>query len=121
MRLHLLDFDFSEDAEGHGSFEAMAAADRRHLEALRQEVVDVLDWATRTFGDAAPLEEGGEWDYQLHGVQEVVTPLAAHFDRATRSIALQPQGEGVPRVTLTLTVVGSEAFCAAFRAAFALD
>jgi hypothetical protein len=121
MQLRFLDFDFSGDADGHGSFDAMAAAGAQQLAVLQAEVVQVLDWAHRQFGAPAPAEDGGEWDYELQGVQELVTPLAASFDAAGPGLVLQPQGAGTVRLTLTLTVGGSEQFCAAFRAAFGVD
>lgn len=115
--LAYLDFDYSEDAEGHGSFDAMAAAAPAQLDALQAEVARVLDWAQRTFGAPAPLEEGGEWDAELQGVRELATPLAVHH-RAGRGLVLEDAGAAAQRVTLTVTLVGTPAFCDAFREAF---
>lgn len=121
MRLRFLEFDFSDDGEGHGSFDAMAAADPAQLDALKREVLSVLAWCNRQFGPAAPLEEGGDWDHALQAVQEVVTPLSARVDAGHAALDLQPQGAGIPRVTLSLTLVGTDAFCAAFRDAFGIE
>lgn len=117
--LAYLDFDYSEDAEGHGSFDAMAAAAPAQFDALQAEVVRVLDWAQRHFGPPAPLEEGGEWDVELQGVRELATPLAVRY-RAGQGLELQDAGRAAQRTTLTLTLVGTPAFCDALRQAFAL-
>ena len=119
MALHYLDFDFSGDAEGHGSFDAMASAHPDQLPALQAELVRVLDWAERSFGPAAPLDEGGEWDYELQGQREASTRLDVRY--ATGRLELRESGAAVPRVTLSLTLSGSAAFCEALRRAFALD
>lgn len=120
MELQYLDFDFSGDAHGQGSFDAMAAAGPAQLGLLQAEVVRVLDWAERQFGSPAAPDEGGEWDYALHGVREVATPLAVDWRPGAAQLQLQPGEPDPPRVTLTLTLTGSEAFCAAFREAFAV-
>ncbi|NML47236.1 hypothetical protein HHL11_26045 [Ramlibacter sp. G-1-2-2] len=121
MALDWLDFDFSGDEEGHGSFDAMAAALTAQLPALQAEVLRVLAWAEHVFGAPAPLEEGGAWDYELQGVQEVATPLDVSVDLSAHKIALQPGTSASPRFTLSLTVTGSEDFCDAFRAEFGVD
>jgi hypothetical protein len=95
MQLHYLDFDFSDEESGRGSFDAMACVTSARLPAVRQEVAEVLAWTSAAFGPAGALEDEGEWDYAL---QEVVEPDA--------------------RTTLTLTLGGSPAFCDAFRDAF---
>ena len=117
--LAYLDFDFSEDAEGHGSFDAMAAVAPERLGALQAEVVRVLDWARAGFGEPAPLEEGGEWDVELQGVREVATPLDVRY-LPGRGLALDDGGPGSQRTTLTVTLSGTAAFCDAFRQVFAL-
>src|SRR5689334_18145966 len=116
--LSYLEFDHSDDEEGHGSFDAMAAVDERRLPALQAEIVRVLAWARGRFGAPAPLEEGGEWDCALGGTREVATPLAVHWDERAGTLELRACGDAAPRVTLTLTLVGTAAFCDAFRAAF---
>jgi hypothetical protein len=119
MNLVHLDFDSSEDAQGAGTFDAMAAATPAQLAALQAEVVRVLDWAHREFpGEHGPLDEGGEWDYELQGVQEVPTTLDVAYDAAARTLELRPGAAGPARVTLSLTLTGTAAFCAAFRQEF---
>lgn len=120
MQLHYLDFDFSGDAHGHGTFDAMASVAPPQLPVLQEEVLRVLDWAERHFGPAAALEEGGEWDFALHGNSEVATPLAVRYVPGAGRLDLQPGTPGPARVTLTLTLTGTEAFCAALRTAFAI-
>ena len=121
MTLNYLDFDFSEDAQGHGSFDAMASAAPPQLPALQAEVLRVLDWAHREFaGIRGPLDEGGDWDYELQGVQEVATTLDVRYDEHARRLLLQPGATGAPRVTLSLTLSGTAGFCAAFGKAFGL-
>jgi hypothetical protein len=119
MVLHYLDFEFSGDAEGGGSFDALASAHPDQLPALQAEVVRVLDWAERSFGPAAPLDEGGEWDYELQGLREASTRLEVRY--ATGRLEWRESGAPVPRLTLSLTLSGSPAFCDALRQAFALD
>ena len=118
MKLHYLEFDYSEDADGHGSFDAMASAGPAQLAALEAEVMQVLAWAHRGPGRRGPLDEGGEWDYELQGVQEVATTLDVAYDPSAPRLALEPGSTGAPRVTLSLTISGTPQFCDAFRAQF---
>ena len=121
MTLDYLDFDFSEDADGHGSFDAMASAAPAQLAALQAEVLRVLEWAHHDFaGQRGPLDDGGDWDYELQGVQEIATPLEVRYDPAAVRLQLEPGATGAPRVTLSLTLSGTPQFCAAFRDAFAI-
>ena len=118
MALDYLAFDFSADADGGGSFEAMASVAAEHWPALQSEVLRVLDWARRTFGPPTALEDGGEWDCALHAVREIVTPLAVDYVPGAPELHLRPGRDDPPRITLTLTLSGSEAFCEALREAF---
>jgi hypothetical protein len=120
MALHYLDFETSEDDAGHGSFDAMASVSTAQLAALQAEVVRVLDWAHGAFGAPGPLDEGGEWDCELQGVREVPTTLDVRYDAGSRRLALDAAGSGPERVTLSLTLTGTPAFCAALRQAFDL-
>lgn len=117
--LAFLDFDYSEDAEGHGSFDAMAAAAPAQLAALQAEVLGVLGWARRTFGEPQPLDEGGAWDVELQGVREVATTLEVRW--AADELELRAGPTGAPRTTLSITLSGTTDFCAAFRAAFPVE
>ena len=119
MSLHFLEFDFSGDEEGHGSFDAMASVAPAQFPALQAEVLRVLGWAERTFGPAAPLEEGGDWDYELQGTRETSTPLRVQYGAG--GLDLHDAGPAVPRITLSLTLGGTAGFCEALRAAFALE
>ena len=122
MNLQYLDFDYSEDAEGSGTFDAMASVSPAQLPALHAEISQVLAWAHRRFPDACgPSEEGGEWQYDLQGVQEVSTPLAIGFDAPAGSLATVPGTPAPPRTTLTLSISGHAGFCAALREAFGID
>lgn len=122
MHLNYLVFDYSEDAEGHGSFDAMASALPAQAVALQTEVQQVLAWAHQQFPNAqGPLEDGGEWDHELQGTQEVATSLAVTYDAAASRLQWQPGTPGAPRLTLSITLSGTPAFCAAFRDAFGVD
>jgi hypothetical protein len=122
MTLAYLEFDYSEDAQGQGSFDAMASAAPAQLPALQAEILGVLAWAESEFPQArGALEEGGSWDCELQGVEEVATTLEPRFDPRAGRLQLERGATGAPRVTLSLTLTGSPQFCAAFRAAFALD
>lgn len=122
MPLNFLVFDYSEDADGHGSFDAMASALPAQAAALQAEVQQVLAWAHQQFPDAqGALEDGGEWDHELQGTEEVATPLAVAYDTATGRLQWQHGTAGAPRLTLSITLSGTPAFCAAFRDAFGVD
>ncbi len=121
MSLQYLDFDYSEDEHGHGCFEAMASVSAQRVAAVREEIARVLDWAFENFPDLrAPLEEGGEWDYQLESQQEWTVPEALHYDEVTGKFSAQPGAPGEPRHVLTLVLSGSAQFCAAFGQRFGL-
>lgn len=101
MSLQFLDFDYSEDGQGGGSFDAMASVRQAQLAAVRAEVAEVLDWAETTFpGQRAPLDEGGEWDMDLKERLDGAVP---------------------PWHVLTLAISGSAQFCAAFMRRFGPD
>lgn len=121
MALDYLDFDYSEDEEGNGTWDAMASVSDTRWKALLDEVRQVLQWASRDFGGRqAPLDEGGDWDYELsaqdddHG-----QALRIRWDTASARIdASNPQAGGY--TTLTLTLSGNAAFGDALREAFDL-
>lgn len=121
MTLHYLDFDYSEDEHAHGAFEAMASVPTQRLSAVRAEIARVLDWAHDSFpAQRAPLEEGGEWDYQLDARQEWAVPEVLSYDETTRQFSSRPGTPGEPLHILVLSLSGSEHFCAAFRDHFGL-
>ncbi|MDB5900528.1 MAG: hypothetical protein JWP22_1499 [Ramlibacter sp.] len=119
MQLQYLDFDFSDEESGRGSFDAMACVLAERLPPLLAEIAAVLAWAQAAFGPAGALQDEGEWDYELQAVAEPGRPLAIAWDRRKGGIALAAGGAG-SRTTLTLTVSGSPAFCEALREAFEL-
>lgn len=122
MPLQYLDFEYTEDTEGVGTFEAMASVWPPQLPALQAEIVRVLDWALHAFaGRRGPPEEGGDWDYDLHGQQEITVPQAIVYDERARRLAVTAGQAGPPRHTVTLTLSGTAEFCAALRQQFGLD
>jgi hypothetical protein len=120
MQLQYLDFDFSDEDSGRGSFDAMASVLPGRLPALLAEISAVLRWARRAFGPAGALQDEGDWDFGLHAVVEPGTPLEISHDERSGELALQPVPAGTDRSTLTLTLSGSPAFCAALREEFGL-
>lgn len=120
MQLNYLDFDFSDEETGRGSFDAMASVLPDRLPALLAEIAAVLRWANRTFGASGALDDGGEWDCELRGAAEPGTPLKVAYDEGSGEVSLTP-AIGPARTTLTLTLSGSPAFCEAFRARFGLN
>lgn len=119
--LRFLHFDCSEDSAGLASFEAMASVGTAQWPALQAEVAAVLDWAHQGFaGVRGPLEEDGDWDYDLHASLETVAALELDYDPAARRLAGGPVGEGLPRYTLTLTLGGTPGFAQALRERFDL-
>ena len=119
MQLQYLDFDFSDEESGRGSFDAMASVLAARLPALIAEVAAVLRWAHGSFGTAAALDEGGAWDYALEAVVEPDLPWPVAYDAARGEVKLAPV-DASQRVTLTLTVVGLPDVCAALRDTFEL-
>jgi hypothetical protein len=121
MRLDYLSFDYSEDTDGTGTFDAMASVWPEQVAAVHAEIVRVLDWAHGAFpGTRGPVAEGGEWDYDLHGVREFTAPEQLRYDAASRTLTAQAGSPGKPRHTVTLLVSGTDAFCSALRQAFGL-
>lgn len=120
--LRYLTFDYSEDDHGHGTFDAMASVTPHQAAVVQAEMAAVLTWAACDFaGVRAPLDDGGDWDVEVQAVQEVATPLALDYDVTSCRWHTQPGTPGVPRLTYTLTITGTAAFCDALRERFALD
>jgi len=119
MRLNYLEFDYSEDAHGIGTFDALAATAPAHNAAVLAEVAVVLAWAYDAFeAQRAPLDEGGEWDYDLQGWREFSAVDALHFDEDTGELSVQLQATGAARHSVSLSITGSPDFCAVFRERF---
>jgi hypothetical protein len=97
--LRYLDFDYSEDTEGHGTFDAMASISPEKAPEVHAEIEQVLAWAEAEFPNArGALDEGATWDFDLQETRED------------------------PRfTTLTFSLGGTADFCAALREQFALD
>ncbi|MDO9278373.1 MAG: hypothetical protein Q7U05_07405 [Polaromonas sp.] len=119
MRLNYLEFDYSEDADGVGTFDALAATAPAHNAAVLAEVASVLAWAHNAFeAQRAPLDEDGEWDYDLQAWREFSAVDVLHFDDHSGELSVQPQAAGTARHTVSLSVTGTPGFCAAFRERF---
>ncbi|MDB5742002.1 MAG: hypothetical protein JWR68_317 [Polaromonas sp.] len=122
LMLHYLEFVYSEDTAGTGSFEAVASVWPEQVAAVQAEIVKVLDWAHARFpGRRGPVAEGCDWDYDLHALREYSVPERIDYDAATRRLTLQAGAPARPRHTLTLLVSGNDGLCSAFRQAFGLD
>lgn len=117
---HALDyliFDYSEDEDGNGSWDAMASAPAARLPALVSEIESILQWAHLAFpGRCGPLEEGNDWDFALSAQDDAGQALAIRFD--ARSRQLQYDEAEVGHTTLTLTLTGNAAFADGLRDAF---
>jgi hypothetical protein len=129
VALHFLDFDISDNADGHVLLEAMASVAPPRLADLHAEVAHVLRWAHAQFpGQCGPLDDGGEWDVDLHSQREWVQPDRLRFDPLHGRLlvdVLDPVDAAdtravVARHTLTVALTGTAAFGDAFRAAFDL-
>ena len=122
MTLDYLDFDYSGEADGSGSFDAMASVAPQQLAAVHAEIATVLAWAHDAFADrrGAP-EDGGEWDFDLQSQQEFSVPETMRFDEATGVLTVQPGAPGAPRHTVSLSIGGSPGFCDALRAQFEIS
>lgn len=120
MKLKFLEFDCSEDADGIGTFDAMASVQEARWAELRAEVEQVLAWAERHWGERAPLDDGGSWDVALEAVHEVLQPLAMTFE-AGRGLRTGQGGAAQSRYSLTVTLCGVPGFCASLREHFGLE
>lgn len=121
MSLHFLEFDYSEDAEGWGAFDAMASVREAAWPTLQAEAAAVLAWAHGAWGGRRSLDEGGDWDCQLDAAQEWNVPWDVDYDDSRAALVCRAGEAGPPRFTLTLTLSGSPAFCAALRDRFGLE
>ena len=121
MALKYLDFDYSEDGQGTGTFDAMASVTPDQLAAVHADIARVLDWAHASFPDAqGDLDEGGEWDCDLESQQEWSLDEGLVYHPHSHRFSLHPQPPGRPRHTLSLSLTGTPQFCEAFRRVFGL-
>lgn len=112
-----LDFEVSEDADGNVTFDALASVAAAQWPALMAEVESLLQWAEHGFGGhRAPLDDGGDWDCELQGSQEAVTPLAFSGPGLSGRLDAEPRGDSTLRYTLSVTVSGNAAFADAWHA-----
>ena len=120
MELNYLYFDTTEDADGAAVFDAMATVSAAQCEGLWAEVAAVLRWAHEHFpGARAPLEDGGDWDFQLDGAREQRFPRTLAYDEHDGTVSLAAElAAGPPRHSVTLSISGSPAFSEAFREVF---
>ncbi|APW36178.1 hypothetical protein RD110_02255 [Rhodoferax koreense] len=121
MQLHYLDFDYSEDDAGNGVFDAMAAAWPEQLAALHAEVATVLGWAHAQFGEPGPIDEEADWDVDLGSLVETSERQTLAFDPVAQRLTAVPGAPGQPRHTVSVSISGRPAFCAALRERFGLD
>lgn len=122
MALDYLDFEYSEDEDGNGSWDAMASVTDNRWTALLEEVSQVLQWAVHDFpGRRASLDDGGDWDYDLSAQEDDSgRTLDIRWDKNKDAVhAEMPQAGSY--TTLTLTLTGNATFGNALRQAFALD
>lgn len=120
MALDYLEFDYSEDEEGTGTWDAMASVKAERVPALAAEIEALLRWASQKFaGRQGPVEEGFDWDYDLQAQDDEDRPLIARFDQAAGQLALQASATG--RTTVNLSLSGSVQFGDALREAFDIE
>ena len=120
--LRYLQFDCSEDGSGLASFEAMASVGAAQWPALQAEVAAVLDWAHHGYaGVRGPLDDDGDWDYDLHAHQETVATLELDYEPGSRRLSAHTLADGRARYSLTLTLGGTAGFAEALRERFGLD
>jgi hypothetical protein len=122
MALNYLDFDYCEDEQGWGTFDAVASTQAPQVAAVQAEIAQVLDWAHTAFPNLrAPLDEGGEWDFNLQGQQEWSAHEVLHYHPQTHQFSSHLNPAGPARHTVTLSLSGSVQFCDALRQQFGLD
>jgi hypothetical protein len=118
--LHLLDFETSDDGEGHLTLDAMASVRPEHLSALHAEVAQVLAWLHRRFPDGpGPLDEGAPWDADLRASTERSTRERLRYEPSTRRLLSEPAGGGeTVRHTVTLSIAATESVAQSLGEAF---
>ncbi|OYV00338.1 MAG: hypothetical protein CFE45_09515 [Burkholderiales bacterium PBB5] len=126
MALHYLIFDSTDAEDGSGSFDTMASATAAGWPALQAELAQVLAWAHATFAHGpGPLDEGCDWDLDLQATQETSHTRRLQFDaasgRLTETDDAAQAGRATLRHSISLSLSGTAAFCAAFRQRFDLD
>lgn len=115
-----LEFDYNEDADGTGTFDAVASVGEARWPELCAEVSELLRWAEQEWGERVPLDEGGVWDASLEAVHESVQQLAVE-NGPSWEFQVTPVGTAQSRYTLTVTLCGTPAFCDSVREQFGLS
>ena len=120
MTLEYLEFDYSEDEEGTGTWDAMASVKAERVTALANELAQLLRWANQKFaGRQGAAEDGFDWDYDLQSQDDDGQQLPVHLDKASGQWTLQASAMGYTTVSLSLS--GSAQFGDALRDAFGLN
>lgn len=119
MILDYLDFDYSEDGDQIGSFDALASVAPAQLAAVQAEIETVLAWAHAQFPEGpGVVGDGADWDVDLQSLREYSVADSLRYDPVQRRLFAEAGTAGAPRHTLSLSISGTEAFCHAFRDAF---
>jgi hypothetical protein len=120
--LQFLEFDFSDDTEGVGVFDAMASVNASAWPALQQEIATLLNWAHTHFPSGpGNLEDGAEWSYELSGSVETSSDLGLRYDAAGQRFLTHPGPATAVRHAVNLTLSGNDAFCDALRTQWLWD
>ena len=120
MTLDYLDFDYSEDEEDTGTWDAMASVKAERVPALAAEITQLLRWARQQFpGQQGAVDDGFDWDYDLQAQDDDGESLAVSFDQGSGQLQLQASATG--RTTVNLSLSGSARFGDALREVFELD
>ena len=102
-----LDFERSEDETGVTTFEAMASVGADRWGELQAEVAALLSQLCQSgTAQQGPLDEGGDWDFDLQVVEDSPTPWMADFDPQLGRLQFEKGRAGQPRYSLTLTLTG---------------
>mgnify|MGYP006875176091 CR=1 FL=1 len=105
-----------------GTFDAMASVAPAQVPTLQAEISAVLAWAHQNWPDACgPAEDGGAWQCDLRGVQEVSTPLVLEFDEASGQLRTVADSPAPPRTTITRSISCGAYVVDARREAFGLE
>ena len=97
--LDFLSFELSEDTDGVFTLDAEASTAPAQAAAVLAEVQQALDWARQRFGASeGPVDEGHDWQHELHTRTEPGNPHDWH--------------------TVALTLSASPRFVDAFRRRF---
>lgn len=118
MAFDYLDFEYSEDEDGNGTWDALASVSPARWPQLLAEITTLLQWAQQRFrGERGPLDEGGDWDLDLQ----------AQLDDSGAEHSLVWDGRQLQTLvpasatTVSLTLSGTPFFGDSLRSAFDLE